>query len=260
MSDPVYGSSHLARAAAGPYLLGVVCFFTGRLADADGHLSTAVRRLAALDPRHLREQAGRTPALAAYNFRALVRSLRGDAAAALADLDAAGALAERCDDAYGRANAVLYAAWTALQEHDVDAGRDAARRCREIGERQRMPHFVTTGDFLAEWAAVRGGEHGGLTAMRAAGEAIHRLGLRATRTISIAAMADAHLVAGDPATAARLAGEGLAEAAVVGERVLTAELRRVRGLATGDTADVRAGAGIAAAQGARLLLERIDRG
>ncbi|MEV4509991.1 BTAD domain-containing putative transcriptional regulator [Dactylosporangium sp. NPDC049525] len=247
-------------AVAGPYLLGVVCYFTGRLGDADGHLSTAVERLAAVDPRHLREQAGRTPVLAAYNFRALVRSLRGDPTAALADLDAARALAEHSDDAYGRANAALYAAWTALQEHDVDAGREAAGRCREIGARQRMPHFVTTGDFLAEWAAVRGGEHGRLAAMRAAGEAIHRLGLRATRTITIAAMADAHLVAGDPTTAARLAGVGLAEAAAVGEQVLTAELRRVRGLATGDAEDVRAGAEIAAAQGARLLLARIDRG
>ncbi|MEV0136039.1 BTAD domain-containing putative transcriptional regulator [Dactylosporangium sp. NPDC050688] len=247
-------------AAAGPYLLGVVCYFTGRLADADEHLSTAVERLAAVDPRRLREQAGRTPVLAAHNFRALVRSLRGDHAGARADLEAAAALAERTDDAYGRANAVLYAAWTALQEHDADAGRAAARRCREIGARQRMPHFVTTGDFLAEWAAVRGGAHDRLAAMRAAGEAIHRLGLRATRTISIAAMADAHLVAGDTATAARLAGEGLAAAEAAGERVLTAELRRVRGLATGDPRDVRAGAAIAAEQGARLLLDRIDRG
>ncbi|MDG6109877.1 AAA family ATPase [Dactylosporangium aurantiacum] len=246
--------------AAGPYLLGVVCYFTGRLADADGHLGTAVERLAAVDPRRLREQAGRTPVLAAHNFRALVRSLRGEHAAALADLEAARALAERTDDAYGRANAALYAAWTALQEHDTDAGRDAARRCREIGARQRMPHFVTTGDFLAEWAAVRGGAHDRLPAMRAAGEAIHRLGLRATRTISIAAMADAHLVAGDTATAARLAGAGLAAAEAAGERVLTAELRRVRGLATGDQQDVRAGAAIAAAQGARLLLDRIGRG
>lgn len=246
--------------AAGPYLLGVVCYFTGRLAAADGHLSTAVERLAAVDPRRLREQAGRTPVLAAHNFRALVRSLRGDHAGALADLDEAAALAERTDDAYGRANAVLYAAWTALQEHDADAGRDAARRCREIGARQGMPHFVTTGDFLAEWAAVRGGAHDRLTAMRAAGEAIHRLGLRATRTISIAAMADAHLVAGDTATAARLAGEGLAAAQAAGERVLTAELRRVRGLATGDARDVRAGAAIATAQGALLLLDRIGRG
>ncbi|GAA3219696.1 BTAD domain-containing putative transcriptional regulator [Dactylosporangium siamense] len=247
-------------AAAGPYLLGVVCYFTGRLGEADGHLSTAVQRLAAVDPRQLREQAGRTPALAAYNFRALVRSLLGDAGAARADIDAAAALAERGDDAYGRANAALYAAWTALQEHDVAAGRDAARRCREIGARQRMPHFVTTGDFVAEWAAVRGGEHGRLAAMRAAGEAIHRLGLRATLTISIAAMADAHLVAGDPATAARLAAAGLEAAATAGEQVLTAELRRVRGLANGDDEDVRAGAGIAAAQGARLLLARIAQG
>ncbi|WP_344512778.1 BTAD domain-containing putative transcriptional regulator [Dactylosporangium maewongense] len=47
-------------AVAGPYLLGVACYFTGRLAEADEHLSTAVDRLAAVDPRHLRSQAGRT--------------------------------------------------------------------------------------------------------------------------------------------------------------------------------------------------------
>ncbi|MEV0567116.1 BTAD domain-containing putative transcriptional regulator [Dactylosporangium sp. NPDC050588] len=246
-------------AAAGPYLLGVACYFTGRLAEADGHLSTAVDRLAAVDPRHLRSQAGRTPALAAYNFRALVRSLRGLPAAAREDLASAAALAERCDDPYGRANAALYAAWTALQEHDVPAGLAAARHCREIGARQGMPHFVTTGDFVAAWAAVHTGTPAALATMRTTGEAIHRLGLRATRTISIAAMADAHLAAGDRTTAATLATEGLTAAAAIGEQVLTAELLRVRGLATANQEDLHTGADIATTQGARLLLHRLQR-
>ncbi|GAA0725401.1 hypothetical protein GCM10010199_35890 [Dactylosporangium roseum] len=247
-------------AAAGPYLLGAAAYFTGRLDEAERQLSDAADRLAGVAPDLLRRQVGRTPTLAPYNFRALVRSLRGDAAAAQADLDAARALAEHCDDPYGRGNAVLFAAWTALQEHDVDAGRAAARRCREIGARQHMPHFVSTGDFLADWAAARGGDRRRLAPMRAAADGLYRHGLRATRTISVAAMADAHLVAGDPHTAAALADEGLALAAETGERVLAAELRRVRGLATGDDADLRAGAEIAAAQGARLLLERIAAG
>ncbi|UWP87564.1 AAA family ATPase [Dactylosporangium fulvum] len=244
-------------AAAGPYLLGAAAYFTGRLDEAERQLSVAADRLAGVAPAVLRRQVGRTPTLAPYNFRALVRSLRGDAAAAQADLEAAGALAEHCDDPYGRGNAVLFAAWTALQAHDVDAGRAAARRCREIGARQHMPHFVSTGDFLADWAAARGGDRGRLAPMRAAADGLYRHGLRATRTISVAAMADAHLVAGDPHTAAALADEGLALAAETGERVLTAELRRVRGLATGDDADLRAAAEIAGAQGARLLLQRV---
>ncbi|MEV4139637.1 BTAD domain-containing putative transcriptional regulator [Dactylosporangium sp. NPDC049742] len=246
-------------AAAGPYLLGVACYFTGRLAEADEHLSTAVDRLAAVDPRHLRSHAGRTPALAAYNFRALVRSLRGRPAAAREDLASAAALAERCDDPYGRANAALYAAWTALQEHDVPAGLAAARRCREIGARQGMPHFVTTGEFVAAWAAVHTGTPAAIATMRTTGEAIHHLGLRATRTISIAAMADAHLAAGDRTTAATLATEGLTAAAAMGEQVLTAELLRVRGLATANQEDLRTGAGIATTQGADLLLHRLRR-
>ncbi|MFF5228025.1 BTAD domain-containing putative transcriptional regulator [Dactylosporangium sp. NPDC000521] len=246
-------------AAAGPYLLGVACYFTGRLAEADEHLSTAVDRLAAVDPRHLRAQAGRTPALAAHNFRALVRSLRGLPAAALEDLDAAAALAERCDDPYGRANAALYAAWTALQEHDVPASLAAAQRCRDIGARQGMPHFVTTGDFVAAWAAVHTGTPADLATMRTTGEAIHRLGLRATRTISIAAMAEAHLAAGDRTTAAALATEGLTAAAAVGEQVLTAELLRVRGLATGNPEDLHAATHTATTQGAHLLLHRLGR-
>lgn len=243
-------------AAAGRYLLGVVGYFTGRLADADDHLSAAVDRLRDLDPRLLSGRTGRTPTLAVHDFRALVRSLRGDAQAARADIAAAHALAERVDDPYGRANAALFAAWAALQEHDVVAGRAAAGRCREIGARQNMPHFVTVGDFLTEWAAVRGGDAGRLAAMRAAGEAIYRPGLRSTRTITIAAMADAHLVAGDAGTAVELVEEGLAVAEEVGERVLVAELLRVRGSALGDVGDLRAGARLAAEQGARLLLAR----
>ncbi|WP_238009413.1 BTAD domain-containing putative transcriptional regulator [Dactylosporangium sp. AC04546] len=243
-------------AAAGPYLLGVVDYFTGRLAEADAQLTIAVDRLRTVEPRRLRGQVGRTPTLSPYNFRALVRSLRGDRPAAHADLAAARQLAEHADDPYGRGNAVLFAAWVALQERDAPAGREAAGRCREIGERQHMPHFVGIGDLLADWAAVHGGERARLTAMRAAGEAIYRHGLRATRTIVIAAMADAYLTAGDPATAAALADEGLAAAEAAGERVLTAELRRVRGLARGDDRDVRRGAAIAAEQGAGLLVSR----
>ncbi|WP_106615969.1 BTAD domain-containing putative transcriptional regulator [Saccharothrix carnea] len=246
--------------AAGHYLLGVVGYFTGRLAAADADLSTAVARLRDVDPRQLVGQAGRTPTLSPYDFRALVRSLRGDGAAARADLAAALDLAERADDPYGRANAALFTAWLALQEHDVELGRAAARRCRETGERQGMRHFVTTGDFVAEWAAVRGGDAGRLAAMRAAGDAIYRLGLRSTRTITTAAMADAYLVAGRHAEAERLADEGLALAEAGGERVLAAELHRVRGTARGDAAELAAAAELATAQGAHLLSARAAAG
>ncbi|XVS61047.1 BTAD domain-containing putative transcriptional regulator [Actinosynnema sp. CA-299493] len=245
--------------AAGHYLLGVVGYFTGRLVEADRHLTAAIDRLRELDPRELVGRAGRTPTLATYDFRALVRSLRGDAEAARSDLAAAHALAERADDPYGRANATLFAAWTAVQEHDAAAALAAARRCREIGARQHMPHFVTTGDFYAEWAAVRGGDDSRLTAMRAAREGVHRLGLRATRTISLGAMADAYLVTGRHADAAALADEGLAIAEEVGERVFAAELHRVRGLATGDRADLETGARLAEAQGADLVRARFPR-
>ncbi|MCC8250018.1 AfsR/SARP family transcriptional regulator [Saccharothrix luteola] len=245
--------------AAGHYLLGVVGYFTGRLAEADRHLTAAIDRLHELDPRELVGQAGRTPTLATHDFRALVRSLRGDADAARADLAAAEALAERADDPYGRANAALFAAWTAMQEHDVTAALTAARRCREIGARQHMPHFVTTADFFAEWAAVRGGDDSRRDAMRTAREGIHRLGLRSTRTITLAAMADAHLVTGHNATAAALAEEGLALAEETGERVLAAELHRVRGLATDDRADLDTGARLAEAQGGDLVRARFPR-
>ncbi|WP_432991746.1 BTAD domain-containing putative transcriptional regulator [Dactylosporangium sp. CA-233914] len=243
-------------AAAGPYLLGVVAYFTGRLAAADAHLTAAVDRLRTVEARRLRGQIGRTPTLSPYNFRALVRSLRGDRPAAQADLAAARELAERADNPYGRGNAVLFAAWTALQERDAGAGREAAGRCREIGARQHIPHFVGIGDFLEHWAAVHGGEPARLPAMRAAGEAIYRHGLRSTRTIAIAAMADAYLTAGERRTAAELADVGLAAAEAVGERVLTAELCRLRGLARGDERDLRHGAAIAAEQGAGLLAAR----
>ena len=242
--------------AAGHYLLGVVGYFTGRLAEADDHLTAAIDRLRELHPADLVGQAGRNPTLATYDFRALVRSVRGDADAARADIAAAHALAERADDPYGRANAALFAAWTAMQEHDVATALTAARRCREIGARQHMPHFVTTGDFFAEWAAVRGGDDSRLTALRTAREGIHRLGLRSTRTITLAAMADAHLVTGHHATAAALAGEGLALAEATGERVVAAELHRVRGLADDDRAALDTGARLAEAQGATLLRAR----
>ncbi|GAB2922444.1 BTAD domain-containing putative transcriptional regulator [Micromonospora polyrhachis] len=242
--------------AAGEYLLGSVAYFAGNLAAADQWLTSAIDRLRAADPQLLGQQIGRRPALAAYNFRALVRSLRGDAAAARADIGDADQLAEELGDPYGRANAALYAAWMAMQEHDVATALAASRRCREIGEANGMPHFVATGTFFFEWATARSGDSARLPAMRAAAEGIYRPGLRATRTVTFSAMAEAYLAAGELTTAAVLADEALAVADRLGESVFTAELHRIRGIASNDPAELVLGARIAAEQGAGLLLAR----
>ncbi|MEV6693554.1 BTAD domain-containing putative transcriptional regulator [Micromonospora sp. NPDC051196] len=242
--------------AAGEYLLGVVDYFTGRLGGADERLTAAIDRLRTLDPQLLGRQVGRLPVLAAYNFRALARSLRGDRVAARRDIRAAELLAEQLDDPYGRANAALFAAWTGLQERDVPTVRAAATRCQEIGATNGMPHFVTTGGFFLEWAAARDGAPERLAAMRAAAEGIYRPGLRATRTVTFSAMAEAYLAAGDRDTAAALAEEGLVVVDRLGETVLAAELHRVRGLARDDPAALATGARLAADQGAGLLLAR----
>ena len=242
--------------AAGEYLLGVVGYFTGRLAVADQRLTAAIDRLGAVDSRLLGRQVGRLPVLAAHNFRALVRSLRGDPVAARRAIRDAELLAERLDDPYGRANAALFAAWTGVQERDVPMVRAAAARCQEIGAANGMPHFVATGGFFREWAAARGGAPDRLAAMRAAVEGIYRPGLRATRTVTFTAMAEAYLAAGDRDTAAALAQEGLAVVDRLGETVFAAELHRIRGIARDDPAALAAGARLAEEQGAELLLAR----
>ncbi|MGW0502266.1 BTAD domain-containing putative transcriptional regulator [Micromonospora sp. NPDC003241] len=243
-------------AAAGEYLRGVVGYFTGALVEADQRLTAAVDRLRTVDPDLLGRQVGRLPVLAAYNFRALVRSLRGATEDARRDIAEAERLAERLADPYGRANAALFAAWMGMQERDVAAVRAAAHRCREIGAANGMPHFVTTGGFFLEWAAARGGEHDRLPAMRAAVEGIYRPGLRATRTVTYSAMAEAYLVAGDPSTAAELADEGLSVADRLGESVLAPELHRIRGIARRDPTALATGAHLAATQGNTLLQSR----
>ncbi|MEV0158171.1 BTAD domain-containing putative transcriptional regulator [Micromonospora sp. NPDC050686] len=243
-------------AVAGEYLLGAVGYFAGRLADGERRLTAAIDRLRTVDRGLLRREVGRRPVLGCCNFRALVRSVRGNPSGAWADIAEAEALAEELDDPYGRANAALFAAWLAMQEHDVAAAHVAARRCRDIGRATGLPHMVATGAFFAEWAAARGGDHGRLEAMRAAGDEIYRPGLRATRTVLLSAMAEAYLTAGYPQTAATLAEEGLAVADRVGERVFVAELHRIRGVARHDRTEWDVGARIAVEQGAGLLLPR----
>ncbi|MDI1464754.1 BTAD domain-containing putative transcriptional regulator [Catellatospora sp. KI3] len=248
----------LAR-AAGAYLLGAAYYFLGRLGEAERRLTESARLLSGMDPRLLGREVARRPALAPYNFRALVRSLRGDRAGAQQDLTAAAVLADRLDDPYGRANAALYAAWLGLQELDAAAGSAAALRFRQLGQAHGMPHFVTTAELFAAWAAVSGGDPAARDRLRAAYEGIYRLGLRATRTVTLGAMAAAHLAAGDRTGAAELAAEGLALAAQTGERVFLAELLRLRALATGDRSGLDRAAAVAAGQGARLLADRIAR-
>jgi DNA-binding SARP family transcriptional activator len=244
--------------AAGHYLLGTAHYFNGHLAEADEQLSIAVRRLGELDPRLLGSRVGHQPALAAHDFRALVRSLRGQPAEARADLASAAALAQRLADPYAQANAALYEAWMAMQEQDGPAGSAAARRCHAVGAEHRMPHFITTARFFVEWSAVRAGDRTRTGPMRTAYEAIYGLGLRASQTIALGAMADAHLVAGDRPGAALLADEGLAIADERGERVFKAELLRVRGLARDDRASLAEARRLATDQGAVMLVARID--
>ncbi|MDX5459224.1 BTAD domain-containing putative transcriptional regulator [Micromonospora tulbaghiae] len=243
-------------AVAGEYLLGAIGYFTGRQAEGERRLTAGIDRLRAVDRALLRREVGRRPVLACHNFRALVRSMRGDPAGAWADIAAAEALAEELDDPYGRANAALYAAWLAMQEHDVAAADAAGRRCRDIGRATGLPHMTATGAYFLEWAAARGGDHGRLDAMRAAAEEFYRPGLRSTRTITLCAMAEAYLTGGRPDTAATLAEEALALADRVGEHVFVAELHRIRGAARRDRAAWDLGARIAADQGAGLLLPR----
>ncbi|MGV9767032.1 BTAD domain-containing putative transcriptional regulator [Micromonospora tulbaghiae] len=241
---------------AGEYLLGAIGYFTGRQAEGERRLTAGIERLRTVDRALLRREVGRRPVLACHNFRALVRSMRGDPAGARADIAAAEALAEELDDPYGRANAALYAAWLAMQEHDVAAADAAGRRCRDIGRATGLPHMTATGAYFLEWAAARGGDHGRLDAMRAAADEFYRPGLRSTRTITLCAMAEAYLTAGRPETAVTLAEEALALAERVGERVFVAELHRIRGAARRDRAEWDLGARIAADQGAGLLLPR----
>lgn len=255
LAEPLTGHHDELFRAAGHYLLGSTGYFLGRLAEAEAHLSTSADLLSTMDPARLRQEVARRPALAAYNFRALVRSLRGDPVGAAADLDAASALAEMLDDPYGRANAWLYAAWRQLHEMNANAGRAAGQRCRDLGEAQGMPHFVAIGGLFEALAGV--GDEGGATRLRTAYETLYRLGLRATRTVTLGAMANAHLAVGDLAGAARLAAEGLQVAAATGERVAVAELLRVRAVATGERTGLAEAAAVAADQGATLLIERI---
>ncbi|MEV4417015.1 BTAD domain-containing putative transcriptional regulator [Catellatospora sp. NPDC049609] len=257
LAAPLAADAAPLTRAAGTYLLGAACYFVGRLAEAEQHLTSSAELLSGMDPQVLGPEVARRPALAAYNFRALVRSLRGDRAAAEADLAAAVALADRLDDPYGRANARLYAAWLEWQELDAARGHAAALRFRELGLTYGMPHFVTTAELFTAWADVYAGDLTQRERMRAAYEDLYRLGLRATRTLSLGAMANALLAVGDRAGAARLAQEGLELAEQTGERVFLAELLRARALATGDPSGLAAAAAVAAEQGARLLADRV---
>ncbi|REG01346.1 AAA ATPase-like protein [Asanoa ferruginea] len=156
------GAGDPLLASAGSYLLGAVSYFTGRLAAAEEHLSRSIERLREVEVRALAEQVGRTPPLSPLNFRALVRSLRGDAAAARADLAEAADLAERTDDPYARGNVAMFTGWLAMQQGDAESGRAAAERCRAVD----VPHFTTIAEFLTEWVAVRGGDLDRCDAMR----------------------------------------------------------------------------------------------
>ncbi|WSG48160.1 AAA family ATPase [Dactylosporangium sp. NBC_01737] len=247
-------------AAAGPYLLGVVCYFTGRLAAADGHLTAAADRLAAFDPRHLRGAGGpdagarrvQLPGPGAVPARRPRRGPRRPRRG----LGARGGLRRPVRPGQRRP----------VRGLDRPAG---ARRRRGSGRGPALPRGRHPAGHAAlrHHRRLRGRVGGG--ARRRARRPRRDAGGRRGDPRPRAARDPYHLDRRDGGRAPRCRRPGHRRPARHGrprrgggrgERVLTAELRRVRGLATGDPDDVRAGAAIAADQGARLLLDRIDRG
>ena len=166
-------------AVAGEYLLGVVGYFTGRPAEGERRLTAAIDRLRTRSIGGC--CAGRSGGVRCW---AATTSGRWSARCA-ATPPAPGRTSptpRRSPRSWttrtaGRTRRSTPPGWRCRNTTSTRPSA-AGRRCRDIGRATGLPHMMATGAFFIEWAAARGGDHGRLEAMRAAGEEIYRPGLR----------------------------------------------------------------------------------
>jgi len=215
---------------------GVTLFKLGEYTDAAGHFRLAIDAYdpalhAALAPEH-----GADPCVVCLAYLGTTTWALGHPDRALGHVQEALALARQL----GHDLSVAVALTTAARFHQV---RGEPARVREhataviaLSQELGLPYWRALGTTLAGWAMAQEGDaRGGIVAIQRGRKALRDTGAGLIEPWNLAALADAHRRADEPAAALCLLAEALALAEATGERWWLSELHRLAGECTLDS-------------------------
>lgn len=227
------GDGDPGKQVAAHRAVGVTMFKRGEYADAAEHFRRAIGAYdpalhAALAPEH-----GADPCVVCLAYLGTTTWALGHPDQALGHVQEALALARRL----GHDLSVAVALTTASRFHQVRGEpvrvREHATAVIALSEELGLPYWQALGTTLLGWAMAQEGDpRGGIAAIQRGRKALRDTGAGLIEPWNLAALADAHRRADEPATALRLLAEALALAEATGERWWLAELHRLAGECT----------------------------
>lgn len=208
--------------------VGAVAFHTGRLLDADRHLSESVRIYEAGDFAADRFVYGTDHATTASCFLSLTRWVSGQPRSAVETSEWAMAYAQRLDHPHSWAQAATYRCFVAALSRDWSAMVELAPSLIERAEPHGLTLMAVTGRFWAATGAFFLGDQSAIVDMTTTSEGWWNTGARSYICFRNTLLAEAHSVLGQVDRGLRLLDEGLERIAITNERWSEAEAHRVR--------------------------------
>jgi DNA-binding winged helix-turn-helix (wHTH) protein/tetratricopeptide (TPR) repeat protein len=163
-------------------------------------------------------------------FSAWADMLRDRREVALRSIDAAIAHARDIEHPFTLAVTLVMSAGVLAAGGDAGAARHRAREGRQLAEAQGFTALQAWGAVYEGWAAARLGDvESGLASMQHGLQQAHAVGMSLFRPFQLALAADAQRAAGHVRDAQVSLAEAFLIAEQVGDRLVTADLHRIRG-------------------------------
>ena len=250
--------------------LGLTATYEGELEAAQDHLqhvSSAYDPERARPYRALFDLAGLIePRVTCAVYGAILSCMRGQLDRALAEIETGRRVADELANAYAQVTASAFGAMVHESRREPAAVAERAVEVLALARQHGFPQWAGLAMALRGWALAAQGQHeAGLAELREGLETWRGTGTEIGRTYLLSLLADAHGRAGDVERALAVLDEAIVAMDQSGERLLEAELLRLRGemldTREPDSAEaercLRDALAIARRRGARLLELRV---
>jgi predicted ATPase len=214
--------------------LGLTATYEGDLEAAEQHLQQV---LSVYDPERARpyramfDLAGLIePRVTCAVYGAILSCMRGRLDRALAEIETGRRVANELTNAYALVTASAFAAMVYESRREPAAVAERAAEALAMARQHGFPQWAGLAMALRGWAVAAQGQHdAGLAELREGIETWRGTGTEIGRTYLLSLLADAHGRAGDVERALAVLDEAIAAMEQSGERLVEAELLRLRG-------------------------------
>ncbi len=214
--------------------LGLTATYEGDLAAAQDHLqqvSSVYDPERARPYRALFDLAGLIePRVTCAVYGAILSCMRGHLDRALTEIETGRRVANELANAYAQVTASAFAAMVHESRREPAAVAERAGEALAMARQHGFPQWAGLAMALRGWATAAQGQHdAGLAELREGIETWRGTGTEIGQTYLLGLLADAHGRAGDVERALEVLDEAIATMEQSGERLVEAELLRLRG-------------------------------